>query len=67
MYMKSSINKNVPWSFLNVTKLSITIILTILSVVDLVCATNGSDAADIYPVNYSTPIIKAVTFVSLPG
>lgn len=65
MYMKNSINKNVPWSFLNVIKLSITIILVLLSIADLVFSVHRNDELPVYPVTYCTPAIKAITFVSV--
>lgn len=65
MYMRNSINKNVPWSFLNVIKLSITMILVLLSIVDLVLDVHRNDELPVYPVSYCTPAIKAITFVRL--
>lgn len=57
-------NRNVPWGVLNVSKLVFTAALVILSAIDLITALNSRLEAHIYPVDFYTPIIKIVTFVS---
>lgn len=62
--MRNAMNRNVPWSILNVSKLVFTAALIILTAVDLVMAINSRLEAHIYPVDFYTPIIKIATFVS---
>lgn len=57
-------NRNVPWGVLNISKLVFTAALVILTAVDLIMAVNSRMEAHIYPVDFYTPIIKIVTFVS---
>lgn len=63
-YIKKSFNRNVPYGFLNVSKLLLTGCLILLSIVDLVVAIIDNENGDIYPVDYYTPAIKIATFVS---
>lgn len=63
-YIRSSINRNVPWNFLNVTKLLFTGALILLSIIDLVIAIINHDDRDVYPVDYYSPSVKIATFVS---
>lgn len=64
IYIKNSFNRNVPYGFLNVSKLLLTGCLILLSIVDLVVAIIDNENGDIYPVDYYTPAIKIATFVS---
>lgn len=58
-------NRNVPWNWLNITKLVITHLLIILSIIDIGMALNKDpDIGIVNPVDYWTPIIKVLTFVS---
>lgn len=63
-YIKNSINRNVPYGFLNVTKLILTGALIVLSFVDLVIVILNNEERDVFPVDYYTPAIKIATFVS---
>uniref|UniRef100_A0A182PLM5 Multidrug resistance-associated protein 1 n=1 Tax=Anopheles epiroticus TaxID=199890 RepID=A0A182PLM5_9DIPT len=60
-YLRKSANKDVPWSFINVSKLLIVGSLVVLTIVDLAKAisTDGISA----PVFYYTPVIKLATFI----
>uniref|UniRef100_A0A182F1W1 Uncharacterized protein n=1 Tax=Anopheles albimanus TaxID=7167 RepID=A0A182F1W1_ANOAL len=60
-YMRRSPNKDIPWSFVNVSKLGLIGLLIVLTIVDLANAisTDGVSA----PVYYYTPAIKIATFV----
>lgn len=64
VYIKSSINRNVPYGFLNVTKLILTGALILLSIIDLVVAIVNNEDEDVFAVDYYTPAIKIATFVS---
>lgn len=63
-YIKNSINRNIPFGFLNVSKLLLTGLLVILSIVDLSVAIVNIDDSNVHPVDYYTPVIKIATFVS---
>ncbi|XP_052866595.1 multidrug resistance-associated protein 1 isoform X2 [Anopheles cruzii] len=60
-YLRRSPNKDIPWSFVNLSKLAVTGLLIVLSIIDLANAisTDGVSA----PVYYYTPAIKIATFV----
>lgn len=58
-------NRNVPWGVLNVSKLILTGALILLTVVDLCMAASHNSSGNIYPVDFYTPVIKIVTFVSI--
>ncbi|XP_058124357.1 multidrug resistance-associated protein 1 isoform X3 [Anopheles coustani] len=63
-YLRKSLNKDVPWSFVNMSKLSLTGLLVVLTVVDLVKAlTTDESHGSNYPVYYYTPAIKIATFI----
>ncbi|XP_055295954.1 multidrug resistance-associated protein 1 isoform X1 [Sitodiplosis mosellana] len=62
-YVKSSINRNVPYGFANVCKLILTGALIVLSIVDLAIAVINNENTDVYPVSYYTPAIKIATFL----
>lgn len=64
VYIKNSINRNIPFGFLNVSKLLLTGLLVILSIVDLSVAIVNIDDPKVHPVDYYTPVIKIATFVS---
>lgn len=57
-------NRNVPYGFLNVTKLLLTAVLIILSIVDLGFVLANTDHQNVFEVDYYTTAIKIVTFVS---
>ncbi|XP_050087820.1 multidrug resistance-associated protein 1 isoform X5 [Anopheles aquasalis] len=59
-YMRRSPNKDIPWSFVNLSKLALIGLLIVLTIVDLANAisTDGVSA----PVYYYTPAIKIATF-----
>lgn len=63
-YIKNSINRNIPFGFLNISKLALTGLLVILSIVDLSIAIVNIDDPKVHPVDYYTPVIKIATFVS---
>ncbi|XP_041776320.1 multidrug resistance-associated protein 1 isoform X2 [Anopheles merus] len=60
-YLRKSANKDVPWSFVNVTKLLVIGSLIVLTIVDLAKAisTDGISA----PLFYYTPVIKLASFI----
>ena len=62
-YLRKSANKDVPWSFVNVSKLLVIGSLIVLTIVDLAKAisTDGISA----PLFYYTPVIKLASFVSV--
>ncbi|XP_040163169.1 multidrug resistance-associated protein 1 isoform X10 [Anopheles arabiensis] len=60
-YLRKSANKDVPWSFVNVSKLLVIGSLIVLTIVDLANAisTDGISA----PLFYYTPVIKLASFI----
>lgn len=64
-YIRNSFNRDIPRSYLNVTKLILTAALIVLSFIDLIVAIVNQSDRDVYPVDYYTPAIKIATFVSL--
>lgn len=65
-YMRGALNRNVPWGPLNLAKLGVTGALVVLTLVDLGLAV-GREDADVFPVDFWTPAIKAMSFVSIDG
>lgn len=59
-------NRNVSWGLLNISKLVITLVLIILTFVDLGMAVANTKEAHIFPVDFYTPVIKIASFVSDP-
>lgn len=64
-YIKNSINRNIPYGFVNVSKLFLTGVLIILSIIDLAYALINIENKALYAVLYFTPVIKIATFVSI--
>lgn len=64
-YIKSSINRNIPYGFLNVTKLFLSGVLILVSIIDAVVAIANNGHREVYPVDYYTPAIKVATFVCI--
>lgn len=64
-YIKNSINRNIPWGFLNATKLILTGGLILLSLVDLIVVIVNQDDKAVFPVDFYVPVIKIATFVSI--
>ncbi|XP_023294641.2 multidrug resistance-associated protein 1 isoform X2 [Lucilia cuprina] len=66
-YLKASLDKNIPWNKLNISKLLLTLSLLVLTAVDFIMAMvykADNDTADlIYPVHIWTPVIKFATFI----
>ncbi|XP_065356724.1 multidrug resistance-associated protein 1 isoform X4 [Calliphora vicina] len=66
-YLKASLDKNIPWNKLNISKLLLTLCLLVLTAVDFIMALvnkGNDDTADlIYPVEIWTPVIKFATFI----
>lgn len=63
-YIKKAMNRNVPWGVLNISKLIGTAALLLLTIVDLCMAASRNSEGIIYPVDFYTPVIKIVSFVS---
>lgn len=63
-YIKKAMNRNIPWGVLNVSKLMITGALILLTIVDLCMAASHNSDGNIYRVDFYTPVIKIVSFVS---
>uniref|UniRef100_A0A6M2DRX2 ABC-type glutathione-S-conjugate transporter n=1 Tax=Xenopsylla cheopis TaxID=163159 RepID=A0A6M2DRX2_XENCH len=62
-YAWNSKKKNVPWSFLNISKLLLTALLIALSFVNLGHAISLSNSENVFNVSYYTPTIKILTFL----
>lgn len=66
-YIVSSKERNIPWNILNISKLIITSLLIVLTFVDLGVTVHRESKEDdnVFSVDYYTPIIKILTFVSI--
>lgn len=66
-YILNSKKRNIPWNWLNITKVLLTIVLILLSFTDLVTNLAYSESAEftVYNVDIYTPVIKALSFVSI--
>uniref|UniRef100_A0A1B0GFC7 ABC transmembrane type-1 domain-containing protein n=1 Tax=Glossina morsitans morsitans TaxID=37546 RepID=A0A1B0GFC7_GLOMM len=66
-YLKASLDKNIPWNKLNISKLVLTLSLLLLTAIDffsaLVKEGNNETADLIYPVDVWTPVVKFATFL----
>lgn len=56
---------NIPWGYLNISKLILVGLLTILSFIDLGMAVDMQESQGLFSVHIVSPIVKVVTFVSL--
>lgn len=65
-YILSSKNRDIPWNWLNISKLSVTFIIIILTITDLATAINSSksETTEVHNVDIYSPVIKILTFVS---
>lgn len=63
-YIKNSGDRNIPRNFLNQSKLFLTAVITILTIIDLVYAISNEQNGSVYPVHFYTPVVKIATFVS---
>ena len=61
--MRQSYDKNIRVNFLNISKLILTALITIITICDLVYAMTYDGPT--YAVHYYTPVIKIATFVSV--
>lgn len=60
-YLINSKRRNVPYTWLFISKQVLTIALILLSVIEIILVV---EASEVYSVEYYTPFIKIVTFVS---
>lgn len=64
-YIFDSKERNIPWNPLNITKLIITCLLIVLTLVDLgVTVHMSSQGEPVFNSDYYAPVIKILTFVS---
>nr|CAD7457915.1 unnamed protein product [Timema tahoe] len=62
-YILHSKTKNVPWNWLNISKIILTALLIVLSIADVgLVASRHSNEFETFSVDYYTPIIRMVTF-----
>ncbi|XP_026281245.2 multidrug resistance-associated protein 1 isoform X2 [Frankliniella occidentalis] len=62
-YIAKSRNRDIPWNWLNISKLIFTGLLVALSVADMGnAAYRNGDGLQVYSVDYYTPLIKIATF-----
>ncbi|CAD7079877.1 unnamed protein product [Hermetia illucens] len=66
-YIRTSLNRNIPWNVLNLSKLTLTLFLLVVAITDLISALSWSGDSPIMPVDYYTPLIKAVSFALVAG
>lgn len=64
-YLKSTKYFNIPWGFLNISKLIFVGLLTLLSFIDLGMAVDMQESQGLRSVHIVSPIIKIITFVSI--
>lgn len=64
-YLKTTKYFNIPWSYLNIGKLSLVGLLTLLSFIDLGMAVDMQESQGLFSVHIVSPIIKVITFVSI--
>ncbi|XP_034253299.1 multidrug resistance-associated protein 1-like isoform X3 [Thrips palmi] len=63
-YIVRSKNRDVPWNWLNISKLAITALLVALSIGDMGNAAHRSgNGLEVYSVDFYTPLIKIATFL----
>ncbi|XP_032672071.1 multidrug resistance-associated protein 1 isoform X3 [Odontomachus brunneus] len=62
-YILHSKRRNVPYTWLFIIKQVLTIVLILLSIVDLGMAIYESTSREVYSVDYYTPFIKIITFI----
>lgn len=67
-YLRTSLDKNIPWNKLNISKVVLILSLLILTAVDIIMAlikrSDENTSVFIYPVDIWSPIIKFAAFVS---
>lgn len=64
-YLINSKRKNIPYTWKFISKGVLTAALIVLSIVDLSVAIHNSNYTTVFNVDYYTPFIKIITFVSL--
>lgn len=64
-YLLNSRRKNVPYTWLYISKQVLTTILIVLTIVDLGRAVYKSYYETVYNVDYYTPFVKIISFVSI--
>lgn len=65
MWRMKSRYSDIPWSFINLSKFLIIILLVALSITDLVILLSMVENEDVFPVQFVTIGIKIATFVSI--
>lgn len=66
-YIKNSGDKNIPWNFLNVSKLFLTAAVTVVAITDLVYAISNEEGGQVFAVHFYSPVVMIATFVSRLG
>lgn len=64
-YALHSKERNIPWNYLNISKIFITFLLMVLTLVDLGFSVHKSSNDVVPDVEYYSPIIKIITFVRI--
>ncbi|XP_037043483.1 multidrug resistance-associated protein 1-like [Bradysia coprophila] len=62
-YAKRSMNRNIPWGILNISKLIFTVSLILLTTSDFCIAVSLNKSGNIFPADYYTPMIKVSSFI----
>ncbi|KAL6447242.1 hypothetical protein ACFW04_001485 [Cataglyphis niger] len=62
-YLINSKRRNVPYTWLFISKQVLTVVLIILSIVEILLAINANGHRKVYNVEYYTPFIKIITFI----
>jgi len=64
-YLLNSKRRNVPYTWLFISKQVLTVGLILLSIVDLGMAIHASTYDTVHNVDYYTPVVKIISFVSI--
>lgn len=64
-YFLNSKSRNIPYTWLYISKHVLIMALILLSIVDIGIAIHKSNFDTVYSVDYYTPVIKIFTFVSI--
>lgn len=66
-YIKLSGDRNIPKNFINQSKIVLTALITVLTIVDLVYAISNEESEAVHAVHFYSPVIKIASFVSRPA
>ncbi|XP_055375696.1 multidrug resistance-associated protein 1 isoform X7 [Condylostylus longicornis] len=62
-YIRSSLDKDIPWNILNTSKIVINAILILISAIDFIYALANKEKYPVHPVDIYSPLIKIAAFI----